>query len=632
MAEIFLAEAHAATGGDKLVALKMIHPRYAEERHFHRMMVEEARIAVQLGHPNIGQVFDLGQYGGRYFLVMEFIDGFDLSRTHEACRAGRVPFPVEVAAYVGHEVAAALAYAHQLKDRKGRLLGLIHRDISPQNVLLAMNGEVKIIDFGIAKVATQMQQTQVGVIKGKFYYMSPEQAGAQDVDQRSDLFSLGICLWETVVGRSLFRRDDGPTNPLAILHEVRSMPIPRVRDLRPDCPQELDSIIARGLARDLSVRFANAEVMREALARFLAPLASRGQPSAMLADFMGDLFRPAEVAPVAKPQGRAIHVTTGPADRMSKDEFAPTDASVIFSLGRPAAGQGIDLDWMDPATATRILESEGRIPRAADIARAKSATGASLPAVSDARSRPPSAPPEPEPSVERLSERAVPRPMELRGRPPPSPFATASLPRDMPPRASQPPAAQAEPASKRRASAPPAARPPPLPPLPQPASPASLPADEDLAFSDTVFVRKDAVESTPPRAMAAVSPSTVANLVPDESDFDEPEDPNVRTMHVDAKAIRAAHEAFAERMAARPEVPPPPKRPSSDPRRGTEMVVSDEDTSLSSHPLFRWLVVLILVLCVLTATLALLLVRRRAAAAATATAPPGYVVPSAGSP
>ncbi|MEC8023849.1 MAG: serine/threonine-protein kinase [Myxococcota bacterium] len=324
MAEIFLARSRSAGGVEKYFALKMIHPRYLEEKHFHRMIVEEAKIAVRLHHKNVGQVFDLGCVDGRYFIVMEFIDGYDLSRLHEQCRQRNMMIPLDIAAYIGREVCGALHYAHNLLTDTGDPLNLIHRDISPQNILVSFNGDVKIIDFGIAKVSTQIQQTQVGVIKGKFYYMSPEQAGASDVDQRSDLFSLGICLWETVTGQSLFRREGGPTNPLAILHEIRTMPIPRVREYRRDCPAPLDDAIARALSRDIKTRYSVAAEMYRVFDHYL----SRYAPNFDVSKVKSFMVRAYEKVETTKEMPR---VNTGMFDLMQRGDFMPSEASVIFN-------------------------------------------------------------------------------------------------------------------------------------------------------------------------------------------------------------------------------------------------------------------------------------------------------------
>ena len=367
MAEIFLARTRDASGAEKYFALKMIHPRYLEERHFHQMIVEEAKVAVRLQHPNVGQVFDLGCVNGRYFIVMEFIDGYDLSRLHAQCRQRHIPIPLDVAAYVGREVCAALDYAHNVHLENGQALNLIHRDISPQNILVSFQGDIKIIDFGIAKVSTQVQQTQVGVIKGKFYYMSPEQAGAADVDQRSDLFSLGICLWETVTGQSLFRRDGGPTNPLAILHEIRTMPIPRVREYRSNCPPALDDAICRALSRDLTSRYANAGEMYHAFDAVLQRYAPSFDPSVASA-FMVRAYEKVETTKeIAREKTEVFNL-------MQRGDFAPSDASVIFDFGsssvnvrQPAPlGDGRALGARDATALLDVSQPEQMISGVAD--------------------------------------------------------------------------------------------------------------------------------------------------------------------------------------------------------------------------------------------------------------------------
>jgi len=357
MAEIFLARTHAAGGPQKYVALKMIHPRYMEDANFHRMIVEEAKIAVQLSHENIGQVFDLGKHQGRYFIVMEFIDGYDLSRLQDICANKALQAPMDAVAFIGRKVCEGLNYVHNANATDGQPLNLIHRDISPQNLLVSFCGDVKIIDFGIAKASTRMQQTHAGVIKGKFYYMSPEQAGADKVDQRSDLFSLGICLWETACGRSLFRREGGPTNPLAILHEIRTCPIPRVREFRPDCPRELDDIIAKALSRNMQQRFQDAAEMGEALTTYLASSAY-GFNSEMLASFVVDAFEKEETSK------EVDNPNAVPKALMTRAEFLPSEHSVIFSVEneqivKSASSPGTQtLEAPDSSTAPEVRKAD----------------------------------------------------------------------------------------------------------------------------------------------------------------------------------------------------------------------------------------------------------------------------------
>jgi len=323
MAEVFLAQARSATGPDKYVALKLIHPRYQENENFHKMIVEEAKIAIQLTHKNIGQVFDLGHHDKKYFIVMEYVDGYDLSRLLATCNAAGLQVPFPMVAFIGREACAALSYAHNKRDRNSIAFNLIHRDMSPQNLMLSFEGECKLIDFGIAKVATRMQQTHAGVIKGKFYYMSPEQAGADKVDQRSDLFSLGICLWETLAGRSLFRRDGGPANPLAILHEIRTMKIPQLPNIRKDCPVQLNDVIQCALNRELSDRFQSATEMQAALNQVLLELAADFTPKDV-SKFMVQAYGKVEASKEVE------QVNTQMEQLMTRAHFSPGDESILY--------------------------------------------------------------------------------------------------------------------------------------------------------------------------------------------------------------------------------------------------------------------------------------------------------------
>ena len=194
MAEIYLARTTGIGGFEKYLALKVIHPKFAEDQEFIDMLIDEAKIVVQLNHVNVGQIFDLGCIDDAYYIAMEFVDGRDLYQLLVKCADDDVTIPFDIIAFVAKEAAAALQYAHTKTDRYGRPLNLIHRDVSPQNILLSFDGQVKLVDFGIAKTNQRRQQTESGVIKGKFFYMSPEQAWGDPLDPRSDVFSCGICL------------------------------------------------------------------------------------------------------------------------------------------------------------------------------------------------------------------------------------------------------------------------------------------------------------------------------------------------------------------------------------------------------------------------------------------------------
>src|SRR5436190_521125 len=206
MAEIFLATQHGAEGFEKLVVLKRILTPYSADPQFRNMMLDEAHISMSLQHSNIAQVLDLGVAGGRYFLALELVDGWDLERILQRAYGAGIVWPAALSLYVIACICRALAYAHA-KARDGKPLGIVHRDISPNNVLISDQGEVKLTDFGIAKAQRKREQTAAGVIKGKVAYMSPEQALGTTVDRRSDIFSVGSVLYRMVTEKLPFDGD-----------------------------------------------------------------------------------------------------------------------------------------------------------------------------------------------------------------------------------------------------------------------------------------------------------------------------------------------------------------------------------------------------------------------------------------
>jgi serine/threonine protein kinase len=294
MAEIYLARTQGIEGFEKNLVLKMIHPKWSQDKKFISMLVEEAKLAVQLNHSSIAQVFDLGLHDGQYYIAMEFVDGRDLFQLLVRTSELDEYLPFDVAAHIAREIAAALNYAHSRNDAQGRNLKLIHRDVSPQNIIVSFHGEVKLIDFGIAKAAMRPAHTQVGIIKGKFYYMSPEQASGRQLDHRSDLFSLGICLHEMLTGQMLYSDEDQHD----LLDKVRKADVPRPSQLRDSVPRELDDICMRALTRDPSQRYQSGFELQQALTEYLHRSAA-GFTSQRLTAVMGEFFPAQQSTPVA---------------------------------------------------------------------------------------------------------------------------------------------------------------------------------------------------------------------------------------------------------------------------------------------------------------------------------------------
>jgi serine/threonine-protein kinase len=264
MAELFLATLHGDAGFERPVAIKRILPHLVEDPEFVRMFVDEAKIAVQLSHPCIAQILDLGQADGFYYIAQEFVHGRNLSDIfHREVARGRT-VPVGVAAHIMMRVSEALHHAHRAETPAGQALGIVHRDVSLQNVILSFDGQVKVVDFGLAKARGRATQTGVGIVKGKLAYMAPEQAGGEAIDHRVDVYAAGICLFELLTGQRLFYRDTDKETILA----VQAGKVPRLGSILPAAPPELEAIVQRALARDLGERYATALELHDDLEAF----------------------------------------------------------------------------------------------------------------------------------------------------------------------------------------------------------------------------------------------------------------------------------------------------------------------------------------------------------------------------
>ena len=285
MAEVFLAIQSGLQGFEKYLAIKRIRPHLCGEEAFVRMFLNEARLAAQLQHPNIVQIFDLGRIGESYFIAMEYVSGRDMSRVIPRADKLGIRFPIEYALTVASKVLDGLAYAHAKTDAFGKALNIVHRDITPENIMLGWNGNVNILDFGIAKAATHTDQTKAGEIKGKLSYMSPEQAMGKTLDQRSDVFSLGIILYEWITGYRLFNGE----NEMAILKQIIDEKIYPPSYFREEIPGDVEAILMRALEKNRDKRYQSAREMHLAIHETLSR--SEFSPSnAHLAGFMEQMF------------------------------------------------------------------------------------------------------------------------------------------------------------------------------------------------------------------------------------------------------------------------------------------------------------------------------------------------------
>ena len=291
MGLVYEAVQHGAGNFKKRVAIKLIREEYSAIEAFQKNFIGEARLVADLIHTNIVQTYHLGELEGQYFMVMEYVQGVNLEQFLEHHLFQGREVPVDIAAFIVSRIARGLTYAHQKCDAEGRPLGLVHRDINPKNIMIAYEGDVKLTDFGIAKALDLMYNEEGHVIAGKDEYLSPEQASYAVTDARADLFPLGILLSELLLGRNLFKGDDGESSR----RRIQTLPIPEFGKLRQDIDAKLEAILQRALKRDRDRRYQRASEILTDLELYL--YSDRyGPTNEKLAVYLRDLLGPGKVA------------------------------------------------------------------------------------------------------------------------------------------------------------------------------------------------------------------------------------------------------------------------------------------------------------------------------------------------
>ncbi len=265
MAEVFRAESAGLEGFKKQVAIKRVLPHLSEKKKFISMFLDEARLSAHLSHSNCVQVFDIGVGDNAYFIVMEYVDGADLKAVLEVLKKHGRSLAIEEAVFIAIKICEGLCYAHELIDQEGRPFGVVHRDVSPPNVLMTKYGEIKIVDFGLAKASSQLEKSEPGIIKGKFSYLSPEAALGKEVDHRTDIFAVGIILWEMLAARRLFLGD----TDFATVKLVQQAVVPSISHSNPKVTPDLERILNKALARDPAQRYQSARELAVSLNDFL---------------------------------------------------------------------------------------------------------------------------------------------------------------------------------------------------------------------------------------------------------------------------------------------------------------------------------------------------------------------------
>ena len=337
MAEVHRAKSFGAEGFEKLIAIKRLYPHLTEDTSFVQMFINEAKLAATLNHVNTVPIYDFGLQEGLYFIAMEYVRGCDLATLLSRCREYQQHIPLGLAIWILIEICNGLDYAHRKHDDMGHFLNLVHRDITPQNILISYEGEVKITDFGIAKVQIfGRDETTGGVLKGKFSYMSPEQVRGDRMDHRSDIFSLGVVAWEMLTCEKMF---DGP-NDYVILEKVRESHFIPLQHINPDLPPELDQILMKALTRYPEERYASVAEMRLDLLRFLSRahlFPSRAHLSAFIRKlFEEQLERDSKVIMEETRKARRIH-----AQQLAAGQPLHTPAPSTLMTQAPSASQQV---------------------------------------------------------------------------------------------------------------------------------------------------------------------------------------------------------------------------------------------------------------------------------------------------
>ncbi|MBW2718002.1 MAG: protein kinase [Deltaproteobacteria bacterium] len=337
MAEVFLGEATSVQGFKKRVAIKRVLPHLASHTNFIGMFLDEARLGARLTHANIVSVFDIGKSDNSFFIVMEFVDGTNLKKIMETLRLKEEVFPLKDVIYIAMETCRGLSYAHELVDDDGHPVELVHRDVSPPNILISKRGEVKVTDFGLAKARTQLERTDPGVVKGKFSYLSPEVATGQNIDQRADIFALGVCLWEMLAGRRLFLGD----TDYETVQAVSNADVPSLIGVHPEV----------SLARDPNDRFPSAREFGDALASYLFHHQMKVTSYDIANLVQAALERQKSVPPQPMMIDGMIQEELGRFTSLESDGGVPIDPSTTFAVQADDGTRPLDAsDFVDPSS------------------------------------------------------------------------------------------------------------------------------------------------------------------------------------------------------------------------------------------------------------------------------------------
>ena len=393
MAEILLARHTDLDGEQRFLVVKRILPHFEQDNDFVQMFLDEARIGMQLKHPNICEFHQFGADEGSHFIVMEWVHGMSLGRLiRKARKQGGIGIPI--ALRIGTDIARALHYAHMADDEHGEPFNMIHRDVSPHNVMIAYDGAVKLLDFGIAKADHRAHKTQAGVVKGKFAYMAPEQCTGAPADHRLDIFALGVCLIETLTGRSLYRRQTEAATMRAVIMD----PVPSLGERLPDVSEDLDHILQKALAKDAGDRFATAGEFADALEKF-GRSSQQFARQRDLSDFVKRVF-PEEFA-----RGPRVDTVPFGASYSIDMHHASDSVSGKSYVSQIPGVRELDIDGAGGLDLNHLLDSRAAPPPVSAVETKRTDSNSAARGTSASRAAPAVEPP-------------TPRPQPIRGRTP----------------------------------------------------------------------------------------------------------------------------------------------------------------------------------------------------------------------
>ncbi|MCC6646331.1 MAG: serine/threonine protein kinase [Polyangiaceae bacterium] len=324
MATVFLARLAGVGGFQRFVAIKRLHPHLSSEPDFVQMFLDEARLAASIHHPHVVPILEVGTSDAGYYVVMEYVEGDTLSRVVARGASAGQKIPAGIALRVGLDTLAGLHAAHDLADDAGQPLGLVHRDVSPQNILVGVDGSARLTDFGVARASSRLATTQAGTLKGKLAYMPPEQAKGGELDRRADVFAMAIVLWEVLAGQRLFKGK----SELETLNRLLFEPIPRLSSVTPEVPRALDDVLAKALNREVDARFSTAAEFADALERAAGSVSTVRDVAAYVKGVLGQEI---------EAQRAAVRAWLA----AEPSQSAPTSSMVAMMAGGPSSARGL---------------------------------------------------------------------------------------------------------------------------------------------------------------------------------------------------------------------------------------------------------------------------------------------------